>query len=196
MRTRFLLILVAALSLSGECVQVGPPKPPQYARVEVAAFSILGERLTDMVFSLTEIGTEKGPRSDFRGAVSKRIPFGVHTLGVSGPGFRAVQREVRIDQPDVSIRAQLSASMECVGFAEITGSVRPAPLDRELWVKLVPARGSGDVETRVGRNGNFLVSGLEVGDYFLFVVEGKTIVSTRTVQVFGSERIDVDLEKQ
>jgi hypothetical protein len=61
-------------------------------------------------------------------------------------------------------------------------------------VKLVPLRGSGGVETPIGRNGDFFVSGLEAGDYFLLVVEGKTIVSTRSVQIAGSERMSVDLE--
>ena len=63
-------------------------------------------------------------------------------------------------------------------------------------MKLVPVRGSGGAESRISRSGDFLVSGLDVGDYFLFVVEGKTIVSTRSVQIAGSERINVDIEKQ
>lgn len=103
---------------------------------------------------------------------------------------------MRLDQPDLSVRAQLSVSMECGGFAEVSGSVQPAPGDRELWVKLVPKRGAGGSETHVSRTGAFYFSGLDDGDYFLLVVAGQDIVQTRSFQISGHVRVNLNLEER
>ena len=115
-------------------------------------------------------------------------------LRVSAPGFRSVERELHLDQPEFSLRIQLSVSVECGGFARVDGLIRPAPGPRELWVKLVPVLGSGGSEVRVGQNGTFLIGGLDDGDYLLLVLDGMSIIHTGTVQAAGeSKRVNVDL---
>jgi len=193
MGTRFLLILSAALLCSGECVQVGPP---QFGRVEVSAFSLLGERLPNLGIDLIEVGTQKSLKSHVHGAVATKVPYGTYVLRVSASGFRSVQRELRLNQPEILVRIQLPVSIECGGFAEIGGAIYPAPEDRELWLKLVPLRGVGGAEVRVSRDGSFLASGLDDGQYLLLVVDGKAIIHTESLGVPRSSRLNVDLEKQ
>lgn len=156
-------------------------------------FSSLGERIPNPTIDLIEAGTQKNLRAEFRGSIATRIPYGSYTLRASAPGFQSTQLQLRLDQPEVIIRTQLSVGIECGGFAEIAGSIHPAPIDRELWVKLVPVLGSGGAEARASRHGFFLVSGLDAGDYFLLVLNGKTIVHTETCQIPGSQRISVKL---
>jgi hypothetical protein len=192
MGTRLLLIFSAALLCNGECVQVGPP---QFGRVEVSAFSILGERLSTLDIDLIEVGTHKSIKSQFKGAVAAKIPYGTYLVRVSAPGFRRSECEIHLDQPEVFVRIQLSVSIECGGFAEIRGSIHSAPADRELWVKLVPLQGVGGAEARVSQDGSFLAGGLDAGQYLLLVVDGKAIVHTASLVVPRSSPLDVDLAK-
>jgi hypothetical protein len=192
MGPRLLLILSAALLCTGECIQVGPP---QFGRIEVSAFSMLGERLPTLGIDLIEVGTHKSLKSRLNGVVATKIPYGTYLVRVSAPGFRSSAREFRLDQPEILVRIQLSVSVECGGLAEVRGSVHPAPADRELWVKLVPLRGVGGAEARVSRDGTFLAGGLDDGQYLLLVVDGKAIVHTASLAVPQRSPLDVDLAK-
>jgi hypothetical protein len=192
MGTRLLLLLSAALLCSGECVQVGPP---QFGRVEVSAFSILGERLPTLDIDLIEVGTHKSLKSRLNGAVGTKIPYGTYLVRVSAPGFRRSEHEIRLDQPEILVRIQLSVAIECGGFAEVRGKVHPAPQDRELWVKLVPLRGVGGAEVRISQDGSFLAGGLDGGQYLLLVVDGEVIVHTASLVIPRSSPLDVDLAK-
>ena len=156
---------------------------------------MLGERLTYPDIDLIEAGTHKSLKSRFNGAVATKIPYGTYIARVSAPGFRRSEREFRLNQPDSLVRIQLSVAIECGGFADVRGGIRPAPADRELWVKLVPLRGIGGAEARVSRDGSFLAGGLDDGQYLLLVVDGKAIVHTANFAVPRSAPLDVDLAK-
>jgi hypothetical protein len=193
MGPRLLLILSAALLCSGECIQLGPP---QFGRIEISAFSMLGERLSTLDIDLIEIGTHQSVKSRLNGAVATKIPYGTYIARVSAPGFRRSEREFRLDQPEILVRIQLSVAIECGGLAEVRGGLHPAPAGRELWVKIVPLRGVGGAEARVNRDGSFLAAGLDDGQYLLLVVDGKAIVHTLSFDVPRSSLLDVDLAKK
>jgi hypothetical protein len=191
MLAKFFLILTVALVCSGECVQVGPP---QYGRVEVLAFDALNERIPSPGIDLIEVGSRKSFKSKFHGAMTSQIPYGWYMVRVSAPGFRSMERELRLDQPKFSLRTQLSVSVECGGYARVNGSIHPAPGARQLWVKLVPVIGTGDSEAPVNQNGDFLIGGLDYLDYLLLILDGKSIIHTANVQASdGRERVNVDL---
>jgi hypothetical protein len=60
MGTKLLPILSAALICSGDCVQI---PFPQFGRVEVSAYSTLGERLSRLDIDLIEVQTHKSLKS-------------------------------------------------------------------------------------------------------------------------------------
>jgi len=182
----------AAWLCRGECVQVGAP---QFGRLEVSAFSGIGERLPNLDIDLIEVGSHKSLKSRLNGAVATKIPYGTYLVRVSAPGFRTSEREIHLDQPELLVRMPLSVSGECIGFAQIHGTIRHAPPDRELWVKIVPLQGVGGAESRVGRNGSFLVGGLDWGQYLLLVVDGQTIIHTASVEPTESAALDIDLAR-
>jgi hypothetical protein len=193
MGTRLLLMLSVAWLCSGECVQVGPP---QFGRVEVSAFSILGERLPILGIDLIEFGTHKSLKSRLNGAVATKVPYGTYLVRVSAPGFRRSEREIHLDQPEVLVRMQLAVAVECSSsFAEIRGILRHAPPDRELWVKLVPLQGVGGAEVRISQNGSFLAGGLDEGQYLLLVLDGKAVVHTGNLVIPASTPVDIDLAR-
>jgi hypothetical protein len=135
-------------------------------------------------------------KSTFRGNVGKKLPFGVYTLRVSAPGFRQIEQEVRLYQPELKMRVPLAVSIECGGFAALRGSVSPAPRDRELWLKLVPIRGSGGSETHVGRDGHFFAGGLDSGSYLMVLLDGTSPIHTETIQVFGETGVTLNLKQR
>ena len=114
-------------------------------------------------------------------------------MSASAPGFRRSEHEIRLDQPEILFRIQLSVAIECGGFREVRGSIHRAPTDHELWVKLVPLRGVGGTEARVSQDGSFLAGGLDEGQYLLLVVDGEAIVHTVSLVVPRPSPLDVDL---
>jgi hypothetical protein len=181
----------AAVLCSGECVTV---EPKGFGDVEVSAFSAIGERIPNAVIDLIEVGTRKSLKGSVRGAIAPKVPYGTYTLTVSAPGFHFVTRQLRVDQTRMWVRTQLSVAVECGEFASLTGSIRNPQGNNELWVKLVPVVGSSGEEQRVGRDGSFAFSGLDGGDYFFFVVDGKTILHTDVLQILGAKRVSVEIQ--
>jgi hypothetical protein len=185
MGTRLLLALTVAWLGHAECIRVGPP---QFGRVEVAAFSGLGERLPVLDIDLIEVGTHKSLKSHLKGSVVEKIPYGTYLVRVSAPGFHSSQREILLDQPEVSVRIQLSVAMECADFEEIRAVLHHALAGRELRVKLVPLQGVGGAEARVSHDGSFLFGGLDEGQFLLLVVDGKAIIHAESLGAGGSAR--------
>jgi hypothetical protein len=177
MRRWLLVVAFAAVYCGAECIVLDPVR---YGRIEVALFDSFGKPVPVNRFELTEYST--GKKLTFRGGVVQSLPYGSYTLQAWAPGFRSLVRQVRLDQPLVAVRAHLSIAVECRGFATVRGTVSPAPRGREIWVKLVPVVGSGGGETKIGADGTFLVSGLDDGDYFLLVVDGKRILHSRVLE--------------
>jgi hypothetical protein len=121
-------------------------------------------------------------------------PTGRYTARISAPGFHGIERELIFDQHEFSLRTQLDVSQECANYyGGVYGSIRPAPGNRELWVKLVPVNGSGGGETRVSRTGAFQLRGLEHGDYLVLVLAGKSVIHTGSVQADGGINVNIDL---
>ena len=104
------LMLLAALVCGGECVTV---VPQQYGRVEVLAFTAIGDRITNLTIDLIQVVSRKSFTSEFRDGVANRIPFGWYTARISSPGFHSIERELHLDQPEFSRRTQLNVALEC-----------------------------------------------------------------------------------
>jgi hypothetical protein len=193
MGRKLILVLSAAFFCSGECIEVNGPT--KLGRVEISAFSALGEPLPTVDVDLISPVTHQSFKRQMKGAVAQKIPYGVYTVRVSAPGFRRSERQFFVNQPEVFVRMQLSVAAECGGLAAAHGNIRYFPADRELWVKLLPLRGAGGVETRVRRDGSFLAGEVEDGPYLLFVVEGNAIVHTASVTLPASPVI-IDLARK
>jgi hypothetical protein len=192
MWVKLFVIGAAAVLCSGECVTV---EPKGFGTVEVSAFSTIGERIPDAVIDLIEVGTRKSLKGSVHGAIAAKVPYGTYTLSVSAPGFHVATRVLRVGQTKMSVRTQVAVAAECGGeFASLTGSIRNTRGNDRLWVKVVPIVGHGGEEERVSRDGSFAFSGLDGGDYFFFVVDGKAILHTEVLQILGAKRVSVELE--
>jgi hypothetical protein len=193
MVARLVFLWGITLICAGECIQV---EPQRFGRIDVSAFSALGDRISNLGIELRESGTGKDLSSLFKGTVADKVPYGTYTIRVWAPGSRSARREVQVMQPEEWIRMQLSVAMECSTLHEITGFIRNVNPNTEIWVKLLPVRGTGGAETPVGRNGAFLFSGLDDGPYLLVVMEGSSVVHTRAVKAFEEMPLDIDVGKK
>ncbi len=193
MRTRLFVFLSVLLICRGECVQIGAEKI-SYGRVEILASDILGHRVSSLsikLFDYAGLPIEAG----FRGAIDAKLRYGKYKVRVLAPGFISQDREFVLDESELTLRIRLDVSIECGSrFTEIHGRVTPPPDDRELWIKSVPVLGTGDLEVRVKRDGNFVVGGLEFGKYILLVLDGNSVVHSRTIPIDGrSANVEVAL---
>lgn len=149
MYARIVLLVFVALICTAECVQVPELR---YGTVEVAAFDIHGENLRSVQAELIDINTQKQLRSAQDGRI-ERIPYGQYRFRVWVQGFYSVDQELRVYQPKLGFRVQLSVGQECKVYSSLIGTVAPVEADRALWVKVLPLRGSGGIETAVGPQG-------------------------------------------
>lgn len=174
MVNRSFLLLLAGLCWA-ECIEV---KEIKYGTIELIAFDATDAIIAPVNVELLETGTRKVLQKTSRGKF-ERVRYGAYTIRVWAPGFRSSTVPIHLDQSELSVRAQLAVGMECGGYSSASGSVSPPPENRELWVKLVPIKGVGGIEARVGPHGFFLASGLESGKYLLLVLEGSSVLRKR-----------------
>ena len=175
MRAGFFLLSITALLCGTECFHV---EELRFGRVEISAFSTLGEK-----------GTEKDYSDAFHGGTAEAVPYGRYLLRLYAPGFgSSTERELRVFQPKLSVRTQFALGIGCPELSEVSGAVRPGPGDRELWAKLVPVYGPGGEDARISHNGFFLISGLDAGDYVLLIMDAGTVLDTENLRVRGSLR--------
>jgi hypothetical protein len=176
--------------VAGECVQLEPPK---FGSIEVSAYSVLGEQLSDVRIELRQSWTGTSLASLVKGAVANKVPYGTYTLRVWSPGFQSEQREVRLFQPGLQVRVQLSVSVECGSFNEITGSIRWMKSNSELWVKLVPVRVMGGAE-HVSRETDISWLRFRRRAVFPIRAEGTTIVHSQAVNAPDRRPVVIALE--
>jgi hypothetical protein len=91
-------------------------EPQEYGRVQVVAVDATGAQISNVGVNVLE-------------ARARKLPFGVYVLRIVAPGFRFIEREIRLYQPEMTIRAELDVATECGGFATVHGSVSPVPRD-------------------------------------------------------------------
>jgi hypothetical protein len=117
--------------------------PPKYGRVELLAFSALGEQLSTLDVDLISVVTHQSFKRQIKGAVASKIPYGRYTVRVSAPGFRRSERQILLDQSEVFVRMQLSVAVECGEFAAAHGTIHsisaPDAPERVQFRQAIPA---------------------------------------------------------
>jgi hypothetical protein len=182
------LLLLTAATAWTECVTVAESRD---GSIDALAFSSIGKEIVSPRTELIDPTTNKIMRSS-RGRF-ERVPYGTYVIRVSAPGFRSEQREIRVNQSELTVRFQLGLGRECGDYSSLKGSVSPVDGSRELWLKVIPLRGSGGAEYRVGRKGYFLVSGLTEGEYVVLVLEGSSVVHTQIAAITGDTNLSIRL---
>ena len=189
MYPRVSLLLAYAFLTNAECVQVGEIK---YGTIEVIASDSRGHRIDSVSADLIEAGPTRSFKSAFRDGVA-RVPYGEYLLRVQASGFYTSEFKVRVLQSEMVVRAQIALGAECRGYSSIGGSIKSKSGERELYVKAIPVRGVGGSEARVGRQGTFLMAGLDSGEYLLIVLEGTSVLHTRVVVAAGETNVKIEL---
>ncbi len=188
---KWLTLLSIVCLCAGECVD---NRPQQFATVEVYPHMIVGQ-LQDAFIDLIEVGSRKSFRSNFRGSTALRIPYGEYILRVQAPGFKHVERNLRVLQPVVTVRTMSRVASECFEHPSIEGTIQSIPDVSRLWVKAVTLHGVEGGEAPVRSGGQFLIAGLDIDRYVLLVLDGAKVLHTRVVEASLDRKIVIDLAR-
>ena len=119
---------------------------------------------------------------------SNRVPlqYGDYRLRVSATGFGSQWRDVRIAQQNTVVRVDLPLGhIGCAPApATIGGKITVDGSASDVWVKVVPLRGTGGGEARVSPLGYFVVSGLAHSTYLLLVTRGESVLHHQIVKTY------------
>ena len=121
------------------------------------------------------------------------VPYGIYLLTVESQGFRTSEQLVYVFQAETVVRAQLTFAWPCASPPHLGGSIRPVSTDRDLWVKLIPLRGSGGRETKAPY-GFFGFANVDAGQHLLIVMEGESVRHIRVLTVKADTQIRIDLD--
>jgi hypothetical protein len=192
MRQVLVSVLLIAANSWAECVEVRPIETRR-GNIAVLAYDLTGTPITSVHAELIDVESRKVLQTTSTGRLDG-VLFGKYIVRISYPGFYTATQELNVDRSDLTVRTQLALGEEC-GRREstLTGSVAPREPHRELWLKAIPVRGSGGLETRV-RGGYFLLSGLLSGQYLVLVLDGATVLHTQVITVrHGDVKLSIRL---
>jgi hypothetical protein len=183
------LAVLCAWTCSAECIEVKGETPK--GELRVSAFDGTGAVIANPVVEILDRGAVA---HSTRGGRFRSLPYGSYTVRVYAPGFRSTTRDVEVVQPEAHLRVQLGlGGGDCSRFtSSLAGSVTPTA-GRELWLKLMPLRGTGGFETQVGKAGAFFIGGLDGGQYVVMVVAGESVLHSQVLSIAGSAKLKIDL---
>lgn len=121
----------------------------------------------------------KGSRS----LVWRRVPVGAYTLEVVCSGFRLFSRRVRISGPAqvVTVGLKVASIGDPVSKGlTISGRVEPCPASGAFWVKLFGIFIDDVFQAKVPNNCSFRIEDVSGGSYVGILIEGDTVIDTRT----------------
>jgi hypothetical protein len=188
-KSQVALIAMPTMLLLAECIDM-PTRTIPRGDIQVFAYDGSGALILG---ASTEIVEDRTVRLKGVKGLLSNLPYGYYTVKVNSPGFKSYTRDVLLDKPAVTVRAQLGLGVECLRYAALLhGNVLPMPDTRELWLKAVPLRGTGDLEARIEKDGTFSI-GADDGSYIVAVVEGERVLHTGVYQATADRKLNIRL---
>ncbi len=137
-------------------------------------------------------------RAEFKGNVMSGLPYGTYRIRLHAKGFRTVEREVQIYQPEVWAVLQLQIGEEGgPSLFDVNGHITMAePTDDSVWMRLVGIYSNFVFDAKADQTGAFKIGGVPLGDYILFVRVETHVLEIRRVHVPAPEAITIQLSKR
>jgi hypothetical protein len=181
------LALAATLALEGgECVVV----ETRWGNLEILPLTQTGEELRPASITLRRRDGEIVSRLLGTNRFSK-VYYGDYRVEVYAQGFGMKTVDVRISGAETVKRVELPVGqIGCPEEArELRGAVRGLDATENIWIKAVPLRGGGEVETRLTKRSEYLLTGLEYSDYLVLVMRGDEILTHKIVKTYGDGKV-------
>lgn len=177
-----LFAFISVAALSSECTLV----ETRQGTVEVLPVDFMGRPIRGGSIEWTPLNSNHSIRT---ANARTSLVYGDYRLRVELQGFRTAQQEIRVHQPEMAVRVQLTVgAIGCPSEpAEIGGRVLRHGNNEELWVKAIPIKGAIGSEARVGKRGHFLISGLEESTYVVLLLRGETVLHQQVVRTYSAE---------
>jgi hypothetical protein len=156
--------------------------------VEVVAFGSNGKFLGAPNVTLFESEDRRDIARRFQRGIAENVPFGVYRIRAFLPGFYSCVRYAAVYQRRTTVVLGLEPGYEASpGPLRLSGRVvgqRPSAANRS-FVKLTGVFSSLSVESAIGPDGRFELSGMEFGTYLLLVVGEDGVLASRLVRLPG-----------
>lgn len=185
MLVRMLSLILPTTLLASECISLPDTRE---GTLDVLGMDITAQAVGAVTFDVFPY--ESGTALIKAAAGKVRLRYGRYRIRAWARGFSSGWGEVQIAQPENLLRIILP--LGAIGCADepatIGGIVNGLSGLPNLWVKVVPVRGTGSAEARVSRNGYFLLSGLERTDYLLLLLRGEDVLYRDIVRTYPISR--------
>jgi len=187
MRLLWLNLCVLTL-LSAACIE----QPIEYASIRLVGLDMTGSEINSVAAELVGLDSGKVLQKT-RAGILKHVAFGTYLVRAKVTGFYQESRVIHVQQKVLTHRFQLEVGQECHYTSNLVTTVHPTVQGREYWVKVVPVRGIGGAESATDSSGRSILGGLTDGDYFLFVLDGSSILKSQVVRIDRNTSLSIQL---
>jgi len=164
----------------------------------MVAFDTRGHRLGAPDIRLFEDESRRNWASRFRNGVAENIPFGTYRVEGRLIGFYSDVRYARVYQSQVTVILGLTIGNEAPIFPPILrGRVVGIASEstRKDFVKLIGVFSSISLESEIGSNGEFEMSGLTDGIYLLLIAGEDGVLASQVIDIPYKGPLEVKIAK-
>ncbi len=189
MRPRFSFLLLTAVALWAECMNV---TPVQYGAIEIVGYQGLGGQVPVEEAQLLDRDNGKILYTARQG-VFEKVRVGKYALRAVAGGFYTARGEVHVPTGRTRARVQFEVGAECRRSASLRGNVRPTTERKDRWLKITPLHGAGGTDVPIQPDGWFNVEDLHHGQHLVVVIEDGKPRHMQVVELRGDERVTITL---
>lgn len=189
MRPRFSFLLMTAVALWAECVNV---TPVQYGAIEIVGYQGLGGQVPVEEAQLLDRDTGKVVYRA-RNGVFEKVRVGKYALRAHSRQFNIARGEVHVPTGRTRARVQFEVGEECGRSASLRGNVQPSTERKDRWLKITPLHGTGGMDVPIQPDGWFNAEALDHGEHLVVVIENGKPRHMQVVELGRDERVAITL---
>ena len=169
--------------------------------VHIRVVDAFGEQITNAGLEIKDLYST-GPSRSMQGKAFKlSLLPGDYVVKVQAPGFKWSRQllSVPYDSPfyvRIGLNVgQVSESTVPTPIRIIKGRlVSEVPFGKDVWVRLIPINNNERIcEMPLSKQGNFVFSGIEHGNYVVQVIQADKLLASQVVSNYGPSPVEVSV---
>jgi hypothetical protein len=193
---KFRCIRIAAIAVAGAVGTLhlsaqGNDAKLSNATVHVQVYGPFGEQIATAQIHLFSSNRERDLSRSGQDSVIAGVPYGSYILSAWDAGGGVAERELTVNTNDMWVRIGLALPagdrLWPGGALAIIGDIRPAPTNKNWWVRVDGVFLHASKESPVSNSGKFSMGGLDTGIYLLEVFEGSKLRQIETVELDSTQ---------
>jgi hypothetical protein len=196
MRKKVAQVLISTFAVSFICAGQTPRPHQNLATVKIVAYDTRGMRLGAPNVLNFESESHEDLAAKFHKGLAENIPFGVYRIKAQLPAYFSEVRYVRVYQDRVTAIVGLNLGNEL--------PIMPASLHGRIigtagagfkgtFVKLSGIFANTSLESEIGPNGEFEMSGVTDGVYMLLIASEQGVLASKAITVPYAGLLEINL---